>query len=116
MAPPSAPTSSRVWIGHYAEYEQFLRTAVIDRLSNPSVGVTGGTRHAYFKPGGLAADGALRNLRPGRYYGFFESYKSEIAAYKLDRLLELDMVPPTVEVRYNGEWASLQQTDPRGDA
>jgi len=31
-----------------------------------------------------------------------------IAAYKLDRLLELDMVPPTVEVRYNGELASLQ--------
>ena len=104
----TAPTSSKIWIGHYAEYEEFLRTAVIDRLSNPSVGVTGGTRHAYFKPGGLAADGALRNLRPGRYDGFFESYKSEIAAYKLDRLLELDMVPPTVEVRYNGELASLQ--------
>ena len=50
----------------------------------------------------------MRNLRPGRYDGFFESYKSEIAAYKLDRLLELDMVPPTVEVRYNGELASLQ--------
>ena len=105
---PSTPASSKVWVGHYAEYEDFLRTAVIDRLSNPSIGVTGGTKHAYFKPGGLVAGGALRDLSPGRYGGFFESYKSEIAAYRLDRLLELDMVPPTVEVRYNGKMASLQ--------
>ncbi|MDA2925177.1 hypothetical protein MYX65_11110 [Acidobacteria bacterium AH-259-L09] len=26
----------------------------------------------------------------------------EIAGYKLDRVLELDMVPPTVAVRFNG--------------
>src|SRR5207247_188376 len=63
----TTPASSRVWIGHNAEYEEFLRTAVIERTSNPSVGVTGGTRHAYFKPGGLAAGGAFRNLGPGRY-------------------------------------------------
>jgi hypothetical protein len=104
----SAPANSKVWVGHYAEYEAFLRTAEIDRTSNPKEGKTGGTRHAYFKPGGLAAEGALRNLGPGRYDGFFESYKSEVAAYKLDRLLQLDMVPPAVERRYNGAMVSLQ--------
>jgi hypothetical protein len=56
----------------------------------------------------LAARGALRTLLPGRYDGFFESYKSEVAAYKLDRLLDLDMVPPAVERRYNGAPVSLQ--------
>ena len=72
------------------------------------MGNTGGTKFACFKPGGLAARGALRTLPPGRYDGFFESYKSEVAAYKLDRLLELDMVPPAVERRYNGDPVSLQ--------
>ena len=112
QATPSAPatsaTSSKVWVGRYAEYEEFLRTVEIDQLANPKVGKTGGTKFASFKPGGLAARGALRTLRPGRYDNYFESYKSEVAAYRLDRLLELDMVPPAVERRYNGDPVSLQ--------
>jgi len=32
-----------------------------------------------------------------------ESYKAEIAAYKLDRMLELHMVPPIVERRMEGK-------------
>ena len=84
-----APSGSKVWIGHYAEYEEFLRTAVIDRTTNA---------HVFFKPGGLAAGGALH----------WEHYKSEIAGYKLDRVLELDMVPPTVAVRYNGDMVALK--------
>jgi hypothetical protein len=108
QAPPAAPTSSKVWIGRYNEYEEFLRTVEIEQLANPKVGKTGGTKFASFKPGGLAARGALRTLRPARYDNYFESYKSEVAAYKLDRLLELDMVPPAVERRYNGDPVSLQ--------
>jgi len=106
--PSTTSVGSKVWIGHNAEYEAFLRTAEIERTSNPKTGVTGGTRHAYFKPGGLAAGGALRNLGPGRYAGYFESYRSEVAAYRLDRILQLDMVPPTVERTYMGEKVSLQ--------
>ena len=90
------------------EYQEFLRTVVIERVENPKLGKTGGTKHAFFKPGGLAAGGALRTLRPGFYDGFQESYRSEVAAYKLDRLLQLDMVPPAVERRYNGDPVSLQ--------
>jgi hypothetical protein len=104
----TSATSSKVWIARYAEYEAFLRTVEIDGLASPKVGRSGGTKFASFKPGGLAARGALRTLPPGRYDGFFESYKSEVAAYKLDRLLELDMVPPAVERRYNGDLVSLQ--------
>jgi hypothetical protein len=58
--------------------------------------------------GGLAGSGALKFIPPGRQSGFWESYKSEIAAYKLDRLLGMDMVPPTVERRANGQLCSLQ--------
>jgi hypothetical protein len=106
-APADAPASSKIWVGRYGEFEQFLRTADIDRTTTVSTGVLG-IRRAYFKPGGLAVSAALRSIKPGRYSGFWESYKSEIAAYKLDRLLELDMVPPTVERNYNGEMVSIQ--------
>jgi hypothetical protein len=100
-------SSSKVWVGRYEEFEAFLRTAEIDRTTTAATGVLG-IKRAYFKPGGLAASGALRSIRPGRYDGFWESYKGDIAAYKLDRLLELDMVPPTIERRYNGDMVSLQ--------
>ncbi|HEV8384213.1 MAG TPA: hypothetical protein VGQ11_05015 [Candidatus Acidoferrales bacterium] len=93
-AVPEAVPSSKVWIGRYAEYEEFLRTAVIDRAT--------ATGHAFFKPGGLAASAALK-----RHDDKLENAR-EIAGYKLDRVLGLDMVPPTVEVRYNGEMAALQ--------
>jgi hypothetical protein len=102
-----APSSSKIWVGRYAEFEEFLRTAEIERTTTVSTGILG-IKRGYFKPGGLAASGALRNIRPGKYDGFWESYKSEVAAYRLDRLLELDMVPPTVERRYNGDVVSLQ--------
>jgi hypothetical protein len=107
-AASTAPVGAKVWIGRYAEYEGFLRTVEIDRVSGFKKGVTGKTRNAYFKPGALAAGGALRNIRPGRYDGYFESYKSEVAAYRLDRLLQLDLVPPTIERQYDGEPVSLQ--------
>ena len=35
--------------------------------------------------------------------GYFESYKSEVAAYELDKLLSLNMVPPVVERRVNND-------------
>ena len=100
-------SSSKIWVGRYKEFEGFLGTAEIERTTTVSTGVLG-IKRAYFKPGGLAASAALRSIRPGRYDGFWESYKGDLAAYKLDRLLELDMVPPTVERRYNGEMVSLQ--------
>jgi hypothetical protein len=98
--------SSKIWLGRNAEFEEYLRTAPIERTEGTAVG-TQRIRHAIFKPGGLAAGAAVRNIL-GRRDSFFESYKSEIAAYKLDRMLDLNMVPPTVERRYEGKGASVQ--------
>ncbi len=39
----------------------------------------------------------------GRPNGYWESYKSEIAAYELDKRLELGMVPVAVEKRWKNE-------------
>jgi hypothetical protein len=108
-APPApAPAqSSKVWVGHYAEYEAFLKTAPILRLEGISVGVTS-PHHALFDAAGLAKGAAWKPIKPGPYDGYFESYRSEIAAYRFDRVLELDMVPPTVERNYKLDTGSLQ--------
>jgi hypothetical protein len=84
------------WIGREEEYEAFLKTAKVERVDAVPVGVTKPKR-AFVAPGGLAGSFVFKELMPSRKSGYFESYKSEIAAYQLDKLLELGMVPPKVE-------------------
>jgi len=100
-------TGARVWVGRHAEYREFLRTAPIERSERVGVGVTG-VKRAFFLPGGLAASAAVKVLPPRWRGAFFESYKSEIAAYELDRILGLDMVPVTVERQVGDFPASVQ--------
>jgi len=110
VAPAAVATQaigSKVWIGRYAEFEEFLRTGTIERVDKIPVGVTKPER-GFFAPGGLAASAAVKHLPMGQRAGFWEAYKSEIAAYELDRLLGLDMVPPTVERRVGSDLASVQ--------
>jgi hypothetical protein len=106
-AAPEQPSGAKVWIGRYGEFEDFLRSAGIAKLSDIPVGVTHPQR-AFFAPGGIAGSAALKHLQSGLQSGYWESYKSEIAAYKLDRILGLNMVPPTVERRVGADLASMQ--------
>jgi hypothetical protein len=104
----TAPASgAKVWVGRHAEIEEYLRTAPIERIEKVGHGVTDPDR-AFFVPGGLAESALVKPLPPRRQGGYWESYKSEIAAYELDRLLGLDMVPVTVERRIDGLKASVQ--------
>jgi hypothetical protein len=96
---PAEAVSARVWDGRAAEFETFLRTAPIDRVEELPIGVTRPKR-AFLKPGGLAASIAWKVLPPGRQNGYWESYKSEVAAYELDKMLGLGMVPVTVEKKW----------------
>src|SRR5215203_7009705 len=94
-APTSAAPATacaQVWLGHEAEYEQFLKTAVVASVKAVPVGVTRPSR-AYFAPGGVAESMAWKAITPGMKGGFYESYRSEIAAYELDKLLGLQMIP-----------------------
>jgi len=101
-AAAQAPETAKTWIGRAAELEDYLRTAKVVKMEGTSVGVTR-PRRAYLEPGGPVDSITWKPIRPGVYGGFFESYRSEIAAYELDKLLGLEMVPPTVEKRVEGD-------------
>ncbi len=51
---------------------------------------------------------ALWKNAQGRMRGFVENWKWEIAAYRLDKHLGLNMVPPTVEKRFHNNLGSCQ--------
>ena len=91
-------TSAKIWVGRYQEIEEYLRTAEcvnLQKLGDIELG------RCVLRPGGPVARIAWKTLN-GIYRGFFTSYKSEIAAYELDKLLKLDMVPPSVERQLQG--------------
>jgi hypothetical protein len=94
--------SSKIWLGRQAEIEEYLRNAPVEKFEDIPIGVTK-PRRGFFEPGGLVGSIAWKVLPPGRPKGFFESYKSEIAAYELDKLLGLEMVPVVVEKKIKWE-------------
>jgi hypothetical protein len=102
QAQPAAVACSNIWQTRTAEVEAYLRTAKVEKVTQIPIGVTKPQR-AYLEPGGLVASFAWKPIRPGLQSGYFESYKSEIAAYELDKLLGLNMVPVNVERRVNND-------------
>lgn len=97
-----AAVSAKIWTDRAQEIEQHLKSAEIIQIEDINVGVTK-PRRARLAPGGPVDAFAWKAIRPARYGGYWESYKSEIAAYELDKLLGLGMIPPTVERRVKGE-------------
>jgi hypothetical protein len=108
QAPAPAPASSKIWVGRYAEFEHFLKTEPIVRRQDIPLGVTRPV-HVFFAPGGLAAGAIVKTIDNAKINQFqIDTYRSEIAAYEMDKLLGLDMVPPTVERDDRGEPVSVQ--------
>jgi len=99
------------------EAEEFLRLAtVVDRqavgegITRPErVTLTDGGRtlRALWKTIDVYKPGQQRMER-GWEFDFRDSWKNEVAAYELDKLLGLGLVPPTVERRLENRTGSLQ--------
>jgi hypothetical protein len=105
----SAPVSD-------AERERFLREAEIVKTRDVSEGVTG-TRRVTLRLNGVEHDASVQviDIEPEdaspamkrRETNFADSYRYNIAAYKLDRLLGIDMVPVTVQREFEGREGSF---------
>ena len=106
-AAQEAPPAALPWLGSADTIAEYIRTAPVQKLESIPIGVTKPQR-AILAPGGPVASVVVKDLPPGRKGGYWESYRSEIAAYELDRILELNMVPPTVEKRVDGTLMSAQ--------
>ena len=98
LAQVEEAASARTWLEAPERFEEFIRIAQVVSIEDIGIGVTNPKR-ADLEPGGPVERIAFKPIRPGNYNGHRESYESEIAAYALDKLLELGMVPPTVEKR-----------------
>jgi len=105
------PFSSR------AEVEDFLRSAKIVKDRGTPEGITLPRRltldngevqnDAVFKTIDMRKRGITR-LETAVEFDFKDSWKFEIAAYEIDKLLSLNMIPVTVERRYKEKNGSLQ--------
>lgn len=56
---------------------------------------------------GIKHDAIWKNAK-GLMQGYLEGWNYEIAAYRMDKLIGLNMVPPTVEKRFQGDRGSCQ--------
>jgi len=91
------------------KWEEFLRTAEVVDQNQPF-----SAREAVTKPWviTLEKDGVTKKAiwknPQGRMKGFMENWRWEIAAYHMDKYLNLCMVPPTVERRFQENRGSCQ--------
>jgi len=87
-------------------WEVFLKSAEVTRHEDIGEGITKPKR-LYLRKGDKEESGVWKNPE-GIQKGFKDEWRYEIAAYKMDQLLGLGMVPPTVERRFRGRRGSLQ--------
>lgn len=93
-------------IARRAQWEEFLTAADIVKCERVGRGVTKPWR-LYLKKGDLEKTAAWKDVDEILDDGATDSWKHEIAAYRLDKLLGLNMVPPAVEREFQGKQGAL---------
>lgn len=88
------------------QIEELLKNAEIVKSTDIGEGVTRPVR-LFLKKGDVECSGCWKNPK-GMRKGFLEGWQYEIAAYEMDKLLGLNMIPPTVERKFEGKKGSLQ--------
>ena len=98
-----------------AEQEAFLAEATIVRTRGVNTGITG-TLRATLSDGRVTHDASIQTIDEykqrfegdrGTEFNFRDTWRYNVAAYRLDRLLELGMIPPSVERIYNSKEGSF---------
>jgi hypothetical protein len=107
-----AQTASSVSI---EQQEHFLATAEVVEIQTLAQGVTGSKR-ATLSDGSLTHDAHIQTIdefrtaaptASGYEANFRDSFKFNVAAYRMDRMLGLDMIPATVARRIDGRPGSV---------
>ena len=99
--------SSKSWLDSPRDYEKILRSGEIVSMKDLGSG-RNKPKKVTLKHEGRTVDAVWKPIQRGRQEWGWESYQAEVAAYRLDRLLELGMVPPTVVREIGGQIGSLQ--------
>ena len=97
------------------QMEHFLMEAEVVKIKSLSVGITN-SRRATLTLGGLAHDAHVQTIdeykqrfdgAKGVEINFRDSYRYNIAAYRLDRLIGLGIIPVSVERKIGGQRAAV---------
>jgi hypothetical protein len=98
-----------------ADQEEFLRNAEITKTKGVSEGITN-TQRATLTDGVITHDAQIQTIDQrktsftdarGTYLNFADSYKHNIAAYELDKIMDIGMIPPSVERVVRGQTSSM---------
>lgn len=109
LAGPTRAQFTPLELSERSYWETYLKTAEIIKAEQPwddKEAITRPWKLTLFKDG-LTKNAIWKNCQ-GEQHGFQENWRWEIAAYLLDKTLGLNMVPPTVERRFQGCSGSLQ--------
>ena len=93
-------------IAQRGQWEEFMVTAEIVRSEPLGQGVTKPWR-LFLRKDDVERAGAWKNIDKKILTGGRDSWKYEIAAYRLDKLIGLGMVPPAVEKEFRGKAGAL---------
>lgn len=113
-APASTPAPSAPELS-LAEREVFLSKARITKTRGVNIGVTGTVR-ATLSDGKVTHDASIQTIdefkqrfesTQGTEFNFTDAWRYNVAAYRLNRLLDLGMIPPSVERSFQGKSASF---------
>ena len=96
-----------IWAEDHQAYVDLLNTAEVVEVEDVGMGVTKPHKVTLAKDT-KTFHAAFKDITRGRQKGYWESYQAEVAAYELDKILGLNMVPPTVVRRIEGDSGSLQ--------
>jgi len=93
-------------IAQRGQWEEFMLGAEIIRSELLGQGVTKPWK-LYLKRSDVEAMGAWKNIDKKISTGGRDNWKYEIAAYRIDKLIGLNMVPPAVEKEFKGKAGAL---------